>query len=61
MKKIIAWPLAWSLYWAGDIISKPLNYFNWWWLYPVYNNLMCASFVVQDWAKLNGPWESTKK
>jgi hypothetical protein len=60
MKKIIAWPLTWSLFWAGDFISKPLHYFNWWWLYPVYNRLMISSADVQDWGNLDGPWDKKK-
>ncbi len=56
MKKILAWPLSWALFWLGDVVSKPMHYFNWAWLYPVYNNLMCWSADVQDWAQLNEPW-----
>jgi hypothetical protein len=56
MKKIIAYTLSWALYWLGDLVSKPMHYIDWWWLYPVYNNLMRASLSVQDWAKIAGPW-----
>jgi hypothetical protein len=60
MRKFIGYVLSWTLFWLGDLISKPLHYLNWWWLYPVYNRLMICSADVQDWSKANGPWESTK-
>lgn len=60
MKKIIGWPLTWLLFWLGDLVSKPMHYFDWWWLYPVYNNLMGWSVDVQDWAGLSGPWKESK-
>jgi hypothetical protein len=60
MRKIIGYVVSWTLYWLGDLISKPMYYVNWWWLYPVYNRLMISSADVQDWSNANGPWESTK-
>lgn len=56
MKKIVAWPLTWILFWMGDLISRPMNYLDWAWLYPAYNRLMIWSVDVQDWAGVNGPW-----
>ena len=56
MKKIIAWPLTWLFFWLGDLVSKPMHYLNWAWLYPAYNNLMGWSVDVQDWADVKGPW-----
>ena len=60
MRKIIGYVVSWSLYWSGDLISKPMHYLDWYWLYPVYNRLMCWSSDVQDWSNAIGPWESTK-
>ena len=60
MKKFIGYVVSWALYWLGDLVSKPMHYINWWWLYPVYNRLMISSADVQDWSEANGPWESTK-
>ncbi len=58
MRKIIGYILSWTLYWLGDIVSKPMNWFEWaWWLYPVYNRLMGWSLRVQDWAGNQGPWK----
>lgn len=57
MKKIIGWPLAWGLFWLGDLISKPMYYLEFMaWLYPVYNALMSWSSDIQDWAQLDSPW-----
>jgi hypothetical protein len=60
MRKFIGYVVSWTLYWLGDFVSKPLHYFDWWWLYPVYNRLMICSVDVQDWSGAKGPWESTK-
>jgi hypothetical protein len=60
MRKFIGYVVSWILYWLGDLTSKPMNYLDWYWLYPVYNRLMCWSVDVQDWSKADGPWESTK-
>jgi hypothetical protein len=60
MKKFIGYVVSWILFWIGDLVSKPMHYINWWWLYPVYNQLMISSADVQDWSNANGPWESTK-
>jgi hypothetical protein len=60
MRKILAWPLAWALFWAGDIASRAfLRHDATAFMYPVYNRLMAASCDVQDWADLSGPWSKT--
>jgi hypothetical protein len=60
MRKLVGYIVSWILFWIGDLLSKPMHYINWWWLYPVYNRLMIWSADVQDWSSANGPWESTK-
>lgn len=57
IKKIIAWPVVWSLYYLGDAVSHPMNHFDWGWLYSVYSKLMTTSLNVQDWAGLSSPWK----
>lgn len=57
MKKIIAWPVAWALYWVGDLMCRPLhtdvigNGPEWLAdiFYRPYNWLMLLSCDVQDW------------
>jgi hypothetical protein len=56
MRKFIGYTVSWTLYWLGDLTSKPMNYLDWYWLYPVYNCLMCWSADVQDWAGNTTPW-----
>jgi len=56
MRKLIGYILSWTLYWLGDFISKPMHYFDWGCLYPVYNRLMIWSADAQDWSECNGPW-----
>jgi len=57
MKKLVAYIASWILFWIGDLISKPMNYFNWDWLYPIYKCSMLVSYRVQIWANNNTPWE----
>lgn len=49
--------LAWTLYWMGDIVSKPMCRYEFLGgrLYPLYNKLMLASNDVQG--DGGGPWE----
>ena len=61
MKKIMGYILSWTLYWLGDFISKPMHYFDWACLYPVYNRLMIWSADAQDWSGCNGPWAEVKR
>jgi hypothetical protein len=56
MKKFIGYILSWSLYWLGDLISHPMNRFDWGWLYSLYSTAMSASFNVQLWADNDTPW-----
>ena len=59
MRKIVAWPLCWSLYWLGHWVSKPMNWCDFLArLYPVYNRLMIWSGNIQDWGQVkSGPWK----
>lgn len=59
MKKVIAWPLVWGLFWTGHAVSYALRVDWLAWLYPVYNNLMLGSSAVQDWAGLDKPWSAS--
>ena len=56
MKKFVAYILSWTLYGLGDIVSRPMQWFDWSWLYPVYNRLMLASIRIQHWAGNKTPW-----
>ena len=56
MKKFIGYVVSWALYWLGDLISHPMNRFDWDWLYSTYNNVMLASLTVQEWGGNFGPW-----
>lgn len=59
LRHLVAWPLAWCCFYAGDLCSKLLNLVDrelWaaiW--YPVYNSLMIASSDLQDWAGGQAP------
>lgn len=56
MRKLIGYIISWILFWIGDLVSKPMDRFDWAWLYPMYNRLMISSLLVQDWAKNTTPW-----
>jgi hypothetical protein len=56
MKKVIAYPVAWGLFWTGHVVSYTLRVGALAFFYPLYNWLMCRSSDVQDWAGLKGPW-----
>lgn len=66
MKKVIAWPVAWALFWMGDMVCRPLHLdsVDRWpqWLvdaiYGAYNRLMQASSDVQEWGGLSAPWKA---
>ena len=45
------------LYCLCDRASRPMYYWDWAWIYPVYNWLMDSSHQVQLWAGNNGPWQ----
>ena len=59
MKKFIGCVVSQVLYWLGDLVSRPMDRFDWAWLYPLYNRLMISSLLVQDWAKNTAPWRGT--
>ena len=59
MKKVIAYIVSWALYGLGDMVSRLMQWFDWAWIYPVYNKLMLASSDVQDWAGNAGPWRKS--
>jgi len=61
MKKLVARIISEVLYYLGDWISYPMHWFDWYWLYPTYNNLMCLSGEIQDWAGNNKPWKINEK
>jgi hypothetical protein len=44
------------LYCLGDWVSRPMCYWDWAWIYPVYSWLMDSSYRVQVWAGTDGPW-----
>ena len=51
------WHTVWVLYWAGHLVSLPLNRWDACaWLYPLYNRLMCWSVALQQRYRLSGPW-----
>lgn len=63
MRKFIAWPIAWALFWSGHCVSVLFLRQDWTCIYPAfryYQWAMGASVEVQDWAGLNGPWEPTE-
>jgi len=57
IKKIFARVASEVLYYLGHWISFPMHWFDWCWIYPTYNCLMCWSSDIQDWAGNNKPWE----
>ena len=56
IKKMFARVISEILYIIGHLISFPMIWFDWGWLYPSYNRIMCYSVNVQDWADNKGPW-----
>jgi hypothetical protein len=61
MKKLLARIASEVLYYLGHWISFPMQWFDWGWIYPTYNRLMCWSSNIQDWAGNNKPWEQAKE
>lgn len=60
MRKAIAWPVAWTLFWFGHLISRCLLHHDWTFTHAAFNTYqwaMGASLDLQDWAGLAGPWE----
>ncbi len=56
MKAIIAFIVAGVLYYAGDLVSKPLRFDCFAFLYRTYNWLMCRSCDVERWAGTTYYW-----
>jgi hypothetical protein len=60
MKRLTGFAVAWLLYGAGHVVSRPMT---WWgvceWLYAPYNWLMLRSCDAQDWGRA-GPWEEVE-
>jgi hypothetical protein len=61
MKKTLAFWLSITLFTLGDLVSKPMNKFDWSWIHPMYNKLMTWSSNIQDQYKCNGPWQPVKQ
>jgi len=59
MKKITGRILSEILYQLGNIISYPMLWFDWAWIYPAYDILMSGSYNIQQWSKNKTPWEET--
>jgi hypothetical protein len=57
MKQLLARAGSEMLYCLGDWISRPMYYWDWAGIYPVYNWLMDSSYRVQVWAGTDGPWQ----
>lgn len=57
MKTILGYIGSWVLYGLGDLVSKPMHYLDWAWLYPTYNRLMLWSCNLQEWGNGCGPWQ----
>lgn len=60
-RTVVAWPLAWGLFWLGHATSRVFLRFDATaFMYPVYSRLMCASLDLQEWAGGEGslwPWQ----
>lgn len=57
MKKRFSYIVATTLFWLGDLVSRPMGEYDLEFLYPIYNNLMIWSSKVQDWGGADGPWK----
>lgn len=57
VKKVLGWWTSWALFYVGDTVHVVMDYFEWFWLYPVYNTSMNWSVRIQEWADVKGPWE----
>jgi hypothetical protein len=50
----LPWVAAWALFLLGDMISRPMNRWDWAsWLYPSYRRIMLASVWLSDTFYLN--------
>jgi hypothetical protein len=57
MKQLVGRVASEVLYCLGDWVSRPMYYWDWDWLYPVYNWLMDSSYRTQIWGSGAGPWD----
>ena len=57
MKQWIGGVISEVLYCLGDWVSRPMYYWDWAGIYPVYNWLMDLSYRTQVWAGTDGPWD----
>lgn len=59
--KYVRWAVAWILFWAGHIVSRPMNVWRLAFvLYPIYNRLMGWSSEIQGPGDF-GPWQHVGK
>ena len=56
IKKVFARILSEVLYYLGHWISFPMYWFDWYWIYSIYNKIMLWSSEIQDWAGNDKPW-----
>jgi hypothetical protein len=56
MKQLSGRVLSEVLYCLGDWVSRPMYYWDWAGIYPVYNWLMDSSYRTQIWAGNDAPW-----
>jgi hypothetical protein len=62
MKQLIGRVASETLYYLGHWIHYPMIWWNWSWIYPLYNYLMDCSHRAQVWSGNNvGPWSTTKE
>ena len=56
MKRLIGGAVSHTLFWLGDMVSRPMQWFEFCChLYPIYSWLMQTSDDVQNWGGV-GPW-----
>ena len=56
IKQVIGRVASEVLFFLGDLASRPMERFDWGWLYPTYNYLMNTSHRLQLWAGNDKPW-----
>lgn len=59
-RNVFRWLSAWTLYWIGDAISRPMDRFDLGWLYPAYNRVMVLSCQLQGQGNF-GPWKDAPR
>jgi hypothetical protein len=58
-KQVLILLASWAIFSFGHLISWPMRWFRWGWLYPIYNRLMVTSHNVQG-PSARGPWSEMK-